>query len=302
MLDSRPVLRNGLYFIAHEAALRAEAPLARRYRASVILGSLREDVIRVPVLGFTEYASFSHFGGRGLPGGYLPLLWPGPISSIERLYSRATRHAAAGKAAAAFVTLGRAAHVLSDVCIPSHVHRAAHDRDPFEWWVEGNLPKLEISASSSVSSSVSPPSPADLVRRLASRAARHLPDRTNTPLGRVFKRRGFRQSVDSALAKQQALELIPAAIEHVRALLEHAADAMPKALVSSHDMADEDEVLAETLDALDLPERMLQRWFDHNRAFCDQHGGRRVYPGLLELLDRCDRALSERGEKQGKAP
>jgi hypothetical protein len=57
-------------------------------------------------------------------------------------------------------------------------------------------------------------------------------------------------------------------------------------------MREDDEVLEETLGALDLPEHMLQRWFDHNRAFCEEHGGRRVYPGLLELLDRCDQALA----------
>lgn len=59
-------------------------------------------------------------------------------------------------------------------------------------------------------------------------------------------------------------------------------------------MREEDEVLEETLGALDLPEHMLERWFAHNRAFCDDHGGRRVYPGLLELLDRCDQALARR--------
>jgi hypothetical protein len=59
-------------------------------------------------------------------------------------------------------------------------------------------------------------------------------------------------------------------------------------------MREEDEVLEETLGALDLPEHMLKRWLDHNRAFCDQHGGRRAYPGLLELLDRCDLALARR--------
>ncbi len=62
-------------------------------------------------------------------------------------------------------------------------------------------------------------------------------------------------------------------------------------------MADEDDVLAETLAALDLPEHMLSPWLAHNRAFCDAHGGRRRYAGLLELLDRCDAALvRKRGE------
>jgi len=65
-------------------------------------------------------------------------------------------------------------------------------------------------------------------------------------------------------------------------------------------MREEDEVLEETLGALDLPEHMLARWFAHNRAFCDQHGGRRVYPGLLALLDRCDEALARRVSSKAK--
>jgi hypothetical protein len=56
---------------------------------------------------------------------------------------------------------------------------------------------------------------------------------------------------------------------------------------------DTDAVLLETLEELDLPRRMLMPWLVHNRAFCEAHGGRRTYPGLLDLLDRCDRALVE---------
>ncbi len=56
---------------------------------------------------------------------------------------------------------------------------------------------------------------------------------------------------------------------------------------------DEREVLRETMDALDLPRRALRRFFAHNRAFCDAHGGRRVYGELLALLDRCDAVADE---------
>ena len=60
-------------------------------------------------------------------------------------------------------------------------------------------------------------------------------------------------------------------------------------------MSDEDErkVLRETMVALDLPRRGLAKFFAHNRAFCEAHGGRRVYGELLALLDRCDEALRE---------
>jgi hypothetical protein len=298
------MLRNGLYFVASEAAEAAESPLARAYRASLILGSLREDVIALPLLGFTEYPSFSHFGGVGLPGGYLPLLWPGPGSSVSRLYRRALHEARRGRIAAAFVALGRGAHVLSDVSIPSHARRVAHERDPFEWWIEGNLAALRGTKASEAAPL--PRKPADLARSLAAHAARFAPDRTSTPLGRVLRRAGHYKPVQAAEARRQALELIPDAVSHVRALLDAACRAMlghggaSSALVSSQPMRDEDDVLEETLDALDLPERMLKPWFDHNRAFCDQHGGRRVYPGLLELLDRCDAALAKRARGAGK--
>jgi hypothetical protein len=291
------VLRNGLYYVANEAAGTATEPLARKYRASVILGSLREDVIALPALGFTEYPSFSHFGGHGLPGGFVPLLWPGPRLSVSRLYRRALQRARRGQLAAAFVALGRAAHVLTDVSIPSHVHRAAHERDPFEWWIEANLKELSRLERQP------PPAAraaAELVQSLAKRSACFAPDRTNTPWGRALKRRGRLRGVPATEARRQALELVPHAVSHVRALLEQACREVaergpaPRVLVTSPAMSEEDEVLQQTLEALDLPERMLGPWFEHNRAFCEQHGGRRVYPGLLELLDRCDQALLRR--------
>jgi len=58
-------------------------------------------------------------------------------------------------------------------------------------------------------------------------------------------------------------------------------------------MDDEQGVLRETLDALDLPRHGLRKWFAHNRKFCEAHGGHRVYGELLDLLERCDRALDE---------
>jgi hypothetical protein len=55
---------------------------------------------------------------------------------------------------------------------------------------------------------------------------------------------------------------------------------------------DDREVLRETITVLDLPRRGLRRFFAHNRAFCEAHGGRRVYGELLDLLDQCDAALA----------
>ncbi len=291
------MLLNGLYFIADQAASRCREPLVRRYRQSLILGSLREDVIRVPLVGFTEYPSFSHFGGNGLPGGYLPLVWPGPRRVARRRFARALRRADSGELAASFVELGRLLHVLSDMSIPSHAHRAAHERDPFEWWVEGNLRALSQSAVADVPRCERPE---QLVQSLSRRAAEHAPDRTQTPLGRLLRRAGVYRRVDATLARRQALELVPLAVSHARALLELACSAIEQrgqhgaALLASLDMRDEKDVLDETLAALDLPDHMLGPWLAHNRAFCEKHGGRRVYAGLLELLDRCDAALARK--------
>ena len=51
-------------------------------------------------------------------------------------------------------------------------------------------------------------------------------------------------------------------------------------------------VLAETLDSLEMPRSGLRKWFQHNRDFCNAHGGRRIYSELLDLLGECDAALA----------
>jgi hypothetical protein len=218
------VLRNGLYLVADEAARRSGVAAALAHRDALILGSLREDVLW---LGFlTEYPSFRHFGGRGLPGGYVPLLWPGPRRTVETCYRRALGHVHRGRMAAAYVTLGRALHVLTDVCIPTHVHRVAHEDDPFEWSVEANLERLRALPVPAVEI---PARPAHLVRSLAREAARHAPDRTNTPIGRVLRRAGVFRKVGAADARAQTDVLLPLAIGHATALVRmFARDASPQ--------------------------------------------------------------------------
>jgi hypothetical protein len=209
------MLRNGLYLVADAAARRSGVEAATRWRDALVLGSLREDILWVPPFGLTEYPSFRHFGGRGRRGGYLPF-WPGPRRTADVLYRRALAHARAGHPADAFVLLGRILHVVTDVCIPSHVHRAAHDRDPFEWHVEGNLARL---AELEVPEIALATRPSELVARLAAEAARFRADRTNTPLGRVLRRAGVWKRVGASEARAQADALVPLAIGHGAALL-----------------------------------------------------------------------------------
>lgn len=213
----RRVLRNGLFLVADEAARRSGVPLAVTHRDALVLGSLREDVLWIRAFGvLTEYPSFRHFGGRGAPGGYLPFIWPGPGRTVERSHRRAVRHAREGRIAAAFVTLGRALHILTDVCIPTHVHRVAHEDDPFEWSVEANLERLRALPVPDIAV---PERPADLVASLAKAAAKERPDRTNTPIGRALRRAGVFRKVGAAEARAQTDVLVPLAIGHAVALL-----------------------------------------------------------------------------------
>lgn len=39
------------------------------------------------------------------------------------------------------------------------------------------------------------------------------------------------------------------------------------------------------LAALALPPEALRRWLERNRAFCERHGGRRVYGEIIDLLE-----------------
>ncbi|MEO7328511.1 MAG: hypothetical protein ABI193_08035 [Minicystis sp.] len=211
------MLANGLYLIADRAVEAFGAPLARRYRKTVILGALREDVLYLPIVKrVTEYPSFSHFYRPGLPGGFIPFLWPGPRSSADKLYRRALAAHAEGKTAAAFVLLGRIVHLIADMAIPSHAARAPHDRDPFEWWVEGNLGKLAALPVPSVAPAARA---SDLIERLARTTMTFTPDHTNHPWGKLLKRRGLRQGVSASLAGEQAEVLVPAAVGYGAALL-----------------------------------------------------------------------------------
>jgi hypothetical protein len=211
------MLRNGLYLVADEAARRSGVALAAKHRDALVLGSLREDILWIRGLDvLTEYPSFRHFGGRGLPGGYVPFLWPGPRRTVDQCYRRALEHARSGRHAAAFVSLGRALHVITDMCIPSHVHRVAHEDDPFEWSVEANLSRLRALPVPEIAM---PRGPREIVRSLARATARHAPDRTNTPLGRALRRVGVLRKIDAAEARAQTEALVPLAIAHATVLV-----------------------------------------------------------------------------------
>ena len=61
---------------------------------------------------------------------------------------------------------------------------------------------------------------------------------------------------------------------------------------------DDDRALQDTLAALEMPRRGVARWLRHERAFCEAHGGARVYAELLALFAECEAEL----EKDPGAP
>lgn len=207
---------NGLFIVIEMAERSLQAPEISHYKDTLVLGSMREDVWYFPWNNTVfEHWSFSHFYKPPLPGGYLPLLWPGPRIKAARFYQRALRERQAGRRAAAYVQLGRVAHLLTDMCCPVHVHRTVHDTDPFEWYVEGNKKTLLALPVPPIPDAASP---GDLVRDLARYTSRFRDDRTNHPLGRKLRKLGLLQPVTMREAAIQAQELIPMAAGYTAAL------------------------------------------------------------------------------------
>jgi hypothetical protein len=211
---------NGLALVIDRALASLPSVEPRRYRKALVLGSLREDVARAPFGGGVfEHLSFSHFGGGWLPGGFLPFLWPGPRFKVGRYFRRALAQARAGRAGAAYVTLGRACHVLTDMACPPHVHRVIHEADPFEWYVEMHAATL---ADAAATPPIAPPAlrdPAALVTSLSALTRRAPADRTRNAIGRWLRRLGLLRPLPAREIARQARELIPAAAAHVAALI-----------------------------------------------------------------------------------
>ena len=211
-------MRYGGLYVVIELALRSlgDEDVAR-YRDPLVLGSLREDVWHIPVFdAIFEHWSFSHFYKPPLPGGFLPLIWPGPRMKAEKFFRRALREHGAGRRAAGYVQLGRVAHLITDMCCPGHVHRYTHDTDPYEWYVEGNIDKL---LNSEVPSVRDVARPSELIQELSAYTSRFRADAGNHHLGRVLKRRGLIRGVTAAEAGAQARELIPLAAGYTASLL-----------------------------------------------------------------------------------
>lgn len=208
---------NGLYVVANLAVRKLAHPLVSEYESALVLGSLREDVWWIPGARFVlEHLSFSHFYEPPVPGGFIPLLWPGPRMKAQKFHRRAVREHRAGRTAAGFVQLGRVAHLITDMCCPVHAHRAVHDTDPYEWWVEGNkrrLLELDVPDVPDVARA------ADAVEGMARFCKPYRADWTNHHTGRVLRKWGVLRGVTSKEAGEQAKALIPMAAAWTVSLL-----------------------------------------------------------------------------------
>ncbi len=208
----------GLALLIDMGASAVDHPLVAKYRTALTLGSLREDVWYLPgIRVIYEHLSDSHFGGSGwMPGGVIPFLWPGASARASRYFRRALRAYRRGDPAAAFVQLGKSAHLLADMACPAHVRRVIHRTDPYEWYVEGNartlreLPLPELP----------PMAEAAAVTASLSRFTRDFaPDRTNNAFGRLMRRLGLYKPLRRTDCEAQARAIIPVAAAHTAELI-----------------------------------------------------------------------------------
>jgi hypothetical protein len=56
----------------------------------------------------------------------------------------------------------------------------------------------------------------------------------------------------------------------------------------------DDDILKETLAALDLPPEALRHWLERSRRFCERHGGERRYAEWLALYGEALEVLDAR--------
>ena len=212
------MLWNGQRVVLDMAIRALGHPLVTRYRPALVLGALREDVWYVPLFGAVlDRPSLTHFYRPGLPGGLVPLLTPGPRWRADRLFARAVERYREGQPAAAFVQLGRAAHLLTDMACPVHAQRTVHMiSDSFEWYVEANARALEILPVPAVATRRRA---SELVEDLAGQTQRFPADTTNSPWGRLLWKAGMRRRIPVPVLSDQACQLIPLAAGYAAALL-----------------------------------------------------------------------------------
>lgn len=265
---------NGFMIVIDMALAQLDEPVLRRHRDAIIMGAFREDVCFIGGAQIVfQSASLTHFERRGMPGGFIPFVWPDAAARSRKFFDRALHEQQHGRQVSAFVQLGRAAHPLIDMACPVHAQGVAHRVDPFEWCVEAMGSELRRIGADAVDGGAVE----DLVHGMAAFAQSFAADKTTSPWGRVLRRMGWRQPVKAAQAREQARALIPRAAGSTAALL--------KSFLEQARPVDGGD--ARPMRHLEMSPAGLRAWFGQLEHFCERHGGARHYGDLLALIARC---------------
>lgn len=265
---------NGFMIVIDMALEQVGEPVLRRHRDAIVMGAFREDVCFLPGAGLVfQSPSLTHFARRGIPGGFIPLVWPDAARRARKFFDRAVLEQQRGRQTSAFVQLGRAVHPLIDMACPVHAQGVAHSTDPYEWCIEAMGGELRRAA----------PCPMEgrevegLVHGMAAFAQTFAADKTNSPWGRLLRRAGLRQPLKAAQAREQARSLIPRAAGCTAALFRlYLEQARPV-----------DEGDPRPMPHLEMTPSGLRAWLRQLERFCERHGGARHYRDMLELIARC---------------
>jgi zinc dependent phospholipase C len=207
---------NGLKLVIDMAVKKVNHPLFNSYQDAIILGSIREDILFVPGLNkIFEHVSLSHFTGKYLRGGFIPLVYPGASFKTKYFFKKSLNRYRQNKKALSMVLLGRASHLIIDMACPVHATRTPHLDDGYEWVVEKNylnLSELPFEIPNHFSTSN------DIVKSLARWTQRFEPDRTHHPIGAFLKKIGLRKGLHQKQLADQAEQIIPKAAGHLAAL------------------------------------------------------------------------------------
>jgi hypothetical protein len=207
---------NGLQLVIRLAARKLGEPLFDRFEDALVLGAIREDVVW---LGrkkqIWEHWSLSHFAGRHLGGGFIPVLTRSAPRKAQNYFDLALVAWRKGDQARAFVQLGMASHLLVDMACPVHASRVAHLTDGYEWFVEANCARL---AALPFQVPRQYASVHGAVAGLARFTRQFPPDRSNHLWGRALKSLGLRKPLARAVFADQAAHIIPAAAGHLAAV------------------------------------------------------------------------------------
>jgi hypothetical protein len=192
-------------------------PLLARHYDDLLLGNMREDVYKVPLVErFMLGKGLTHYYRPGRRGGAFPFV-PGAPARADWLFEGAVRRFSCGHARDAFFTLGRIAHLLSEMVAPVHAQVVLHWRgDGFEMVLERHHARLRALPL--------PPWPMHLgsagalVHELAVFCQRFPCDRTRNVPGYLAYRLGLRRRPTHEEVEAQVAELVPAGGAYTAAL------------------------------------------------------------------------------------